>query len=140
MAEGLFRLHLGKRRDIGVGSAGVAASKGSAASRETVAILKKLGTTLDGFASRPVTSAMLSEVSHVFAMTRGHLDVLESRFPEHSAKFFLLREFAGPLGKNESSDIPDPFGMDMAAYHETAEILRAAMPSVLAYIDSTEVP
>lgn len=140
MAEALFRHHLGARKDFTAGSAGVSASKGSPANRDTLIVLKRRGITLREFASRPVSKELLRAATHVFAMTQSHLDVLEARFPEYSAKFFLLREFAGMQDDHPDPDIPDPIGMGLAAYEETATILDAAMPSVIRYIESTPPP
>lgn len=136
MAEGLCRKAVEKRSDFKVGSAGVAASKGTPASRETLSILKKRGAPLEGFKSRPVTEAILRDATHVFAMTEGHLAVLEARFPEHSDKFYLLREFAATDEKRIVKDVPDPIGMGFAAYEEVATVLEAAIPSIIAYVDS----
>jgi protein-tyrosine-phosphatase len=136
MAEGLFRKAVAERDDIIVGSAGVAASKGMPASRDTIAALAKRGAALDAFASRPVTERLLNDATHVFAMTEGHLDVLESRFPEHAAKFFLVGEYSGITDKRQGVDVPDPIGMGASAYEEVAKVLEAAIPAIIAYIDS----
>ena len=138
MAEGLFRKAAAGRDDLLVGSAGVAASKGSFASRETLAILRKRGAELGDFRSRPVSDALLAEATHVFAMTQGHLAHLEARFPGHASKFYLAREFSGALGPGGDADIPDPIGMGIEAYEEVARILEAAMPRIIAYVDSVE--
>lgn len=138
MAEGLFRKLAAGRKDLVVGSAGVAAARGAFASRETMAILRKLGADLGEFRSRPVTEDLLDEATHVFAMTEGHLAQLEARFPGHSSKFYLTREFSGSLGPGGDPSIPDPIGMGMEAYEEVAEILEAAMPRIIAYVDSIE--
>lgn len=137
MAEGLLRKALAGRVDFEVGSAGVAASKGTPASPETAAILKRKNASLDGFRSRPVNEALLGKASHVFAMTEGHLAVLESRFPQYADKFFLVREFSGISDKRQGIDVPDPIGMGMAAYEEVAKVFEAAIPSIIAYVDAT---
>jgi protein-tyrosine-phosphatase len=137
MAEGLLRLAVAGRKDFTVGSAGVAAAKGSSASRETLTVLKQRGAALDGFRSRPVSDALLAEASHVFVMTEGHLAALEARFPHHSDKFFLVREFAGITDKRQGTDVPDPIGMGPAAYEEVAKVLETAIPAIIAYVDST---
>lgn len=136
MAEGLMRQAVSGREDFRVSSAGVAASKGSAASRETVAVIRKRGADLEGFKSRQVSEAILSEATHVFAMTEGHLAALEARFPGHSDKFYLVREFSGIKDKRAGVDVPDPIGMGQAAYEEVAKVFEAAIPSIIAYVDA----
>lgn len=117
-------------------SAGVAAAKGMPASRETAAILAGRGAGLEHFKSRPVSDAILAAATHVFAMTEGHLAALEARFPEHSDKFFLIREFSGITDKRQGLDVPDPIGMGAAAYEEVAKVLEAAIPAIISYLKS----
>lgn len=136
MAEGLLRKAVAGRPDFTVSSAGVAASKGAPASRETLAVIKRRGATLEGFKSRPVSDEILDAASHVFAMTEGHLGALEACFPQHSEKFFLVREFSGITDKRQGLDVPDPIGMGPAAYEEVAKVLEAAIPMIVAYVDS----
>lgn len=136
MAEGLLRKAIAGRADFSVGSAGVAASKGSPVSPETLNVLKKRGASLEGFKSRPVSEAILNAASHVFAMTEGHLAVLETRFPHHADKYFLVREFSGISDKRHGIDVPDPIGMGMPAYEEVAKVLESAIPAIIAYVES----
>ena len=137
MAEGLFRKLVAMRGDYSVGSAGVAASRGEPASRETLAVLKKRGAGLEDFASRPISAALIEEATHVFAMTHSHLSALESRFPEHAAKFYVVCEFADIPGKGIGIDVPDPIGMGRAAYEDVAKVLDHAIPAIIAYIDQS---
>jgi protein-tyrosine-phosphatase len=136
MAEGLCRMAVAGRKDFTVSSAGVAAANGAPASNETLVVLKNRGAALKGFKSRPVSETILDAASHVFAMTEGHLAVLEARFPRHSEKFYLIREFSGITDKRQGTDVPDPIGMGPAAYEEVARILEAAIPAIVAYVDS----
>jgi protein-tyrosine-phosphatase len=136
MAEGLLRKATAGRADFSVGSAGVAASKGSSASLETLTVLKKRGAPLEGFKSRPVSDAIINAATHVFAMTEGHLAVLEARFPQYADKFFLVREFSGISDKRQGIDVPDPIGMGLPAYEEVAKVFDAAIPAIIAYVDS----
>jgi protein-tyrosine-phosphatase len=139
MAEGLFRKALVGRGDLLVSSAGVAATRGGLISPETQQVLKRRDAMLLEFRSQPVNAALLKSATHVFAMSEAHLAALEARHPEYAHKYFLVREFAGekPGG---SRDVPDPIGMGMSAYEEVAKLLDAAIPSIIAYVDSTEPP
>ena len=137
MAEGLFRQAVADRPDFVVGSAGVSASRGTPANRETLAILKKRGVDLTGFASRRVTKEILNKATHVFAMTRGHLEALEEMFPDHSDKFYLTCEFVDLPGEGIGADVFDPIGLGSRAYEEVAGIFDLAIPSIIAYIDRT---
>jgi protein-tyrosine-phosphatase len=138
MAEGLFRKAVAGRADFTVSSAGVAAAKGAPVSRETLAVLKKRGASLEDFKSRPVSEPVLAAATHVFAMTEGHLAALEAFFPQHSDKFYLVREFAGITDKREGLDVPDPIGMGAAAYEEVAKVFETAIPAIIAYLESLD--
>jgi protein-tyrosine-phosphatase len=137
LAEALFLHATRDRDDFEVGSAGLAASGGSARNPETAALLKKRGIATRAFGSRQVCEAILDRATHVFAMTRGHLDLLESRFPKHAEKFYLMCEFVEIPRLGIGADVVDPIGMGPKAYEETAAMLDVAIPSVIAYIDGT---
>ena len=136
----MFRKEVADRLDFTVSSAGTSASKGAPCNPETAVLLKKRGASLDGFGSRPVTDAILSQATHVFAMTLGHLQSLESHFPQHADKFYLVCEFADVPNGGIGSDVPDPIGMGRRAYEEVAGVLDLAIPSIIAYIDQTWKP
>ena len=137
MAEGLFRKAIADRSDFTTSSAGVAAYGGSSMSPETEFILKNKDSQFDGFKSQPVTPELIDQASHIFAMTEGHLNALEGHFPDQTDKFFLIREFAGK-SNNGATDVPDPIGMGQAAYEEVAQLLEAAIPAIIAYIDANK--
>ena len=137
MAEAFFLKETEGRGEYSVGSAGLAATKGGACSCETARVCKQVGASLDGFASQPVTATLLSEATHVFVMTGGHLAALEKRFPEFSEKYYLVCEFVDIPGLGIGTDVPDPIGMGPAAYQEVADVLKLAVPSIIAFIDQT---
>ncbi len=137
MAEGLFRKAVEGRGDFEVASAGVAAYPGDTANPETVKFLAGRGIELAGFSSQPVSPELLENATHVFAMTSGHLEALESLFPEYSDKFFLVCEFVEIPGRGVAADVPDPIGMGRKAYEETGKTLDLAIPTLVAFIDQT---
>jgi protein-tyrosine-phosphatase len=137
LAEGLFRLAVQGRSDFETKSAGVAASRGAPCNPETAALLKKRGAELEDFSSRMVSDEMLAAATHVFAMTHGHLQTLEARFPKHSDKFYLVCEFVEIPNEGIGTDVPDPIGLGRKAYEEVAEMFDMAIPSIIAYIEQT---
>ncbi len=137
MAETLFRELVKDRSDFTVSSAGVSAAPGQTASEHTAELLKARGIDLSDFRSRPVTKEILRQATHIFSMTQGHQQSLESLFPEETkGKSFLVCDFCeidGVIGL----DIPDPIGLGREAYEMTRAVLDAALPSLLIYIDQT---
>lgn len=138
MAEGLFRV-AGAEGGFMVSSAGIAAYGEGGASLETLEILAGRGIDLDGFGSRVVDGTIIEHSSHVFCMTRDHLDTLETRYPEQRDKFHLACDFAdieGEVGR----DVPDPIGGGRRAYEEVAAYLDLAIEGILGFLRTEEGP
>lgn len=134
MAEGMFRAAV--QDDDGVrvlGSAGVAAMAGSGASPDTLAILGERGISLDGFRSRMVDEGILAEATHVFCMTRSHLEMLATMFPQFSDRYFLMCDFVEIDGQ-AGRDVPDPIGMGPDAYHDVARCFEAAITGIRGFL------
>lgn len=128
MAEGLF-LALTRScpqcRDWQAASAGVAADKGSPASRETLDVLSRYGIDLSDHESQPVTEALVEEATDIFAMTQGHLAALLANFPEYAEKMHMMTD------ASNGRDVPDPIGCGKRAYEETAAVLEEAITSII---------
>ena len=137
MAEAILRHAVEGRGDFQTSSAGLSASRKGSCNVETAALLKRRGVRLEGFGSRPISDSILSAATHVFAMTRDHLEILEEKFPQYSDKYFLACEFVEIPGKGIGADIPDPIGMGREAYQEVADMLDLAIPTIIDYIDRT---
>lgn len=103
-----------------VESAGLAAFPGCQASAEALNIAKEFGTDLDRHQSRPFTLQLLTEANHIFAMTRGHLEMLEAICGDLGPKPRLLAE--------SGEDIADPLSSD-------AEVYRACARQILSHLE-----
>ena len=71
-------------------------------------------------------------------MTGSHLETIHLLFPQSADKTFLLREFEEP-GATLWRDLPDPIGMGREVYDECADSIEKALPSVLAFVEETEI-
>ena len=135
MAEGMFRAVVKERGDFEVRSAGVAAFDGGGASSQTLQVLEKRGASFDGFRSQPVDEELMNWATHVFTMTRGHLETLQRMFPEAEEKLFLACEFVDLPGRGVGADVPDPIGQGQRAYEEVAGTLEKAIPGIVGFIE-----
>jgi RpiB/LacA/LacB family sugar-phosphate isomerase len=136
MAEGLFRELVADRDEIEVASAGLGATPGQVPSGHSVTALRALGIDISGIRSQPVTRELIEESSFVFAMTQGHVEMLNLIFPGAGEKSFLLREFQNtPPGGIR--DVPDPIGLGYDAYCVCRDSIRQCLPSILEFIDQT---
>jgi RpiB/LacA/LacB family sugar-phosphate isomerase len=133
MAEGLFRDAVQGRSDIEIGSAGVSACDGQLPSPPAVEACRMVGVDISDQYSAQLDEDAVAWATHIFAMTRGHLETIRLFFPEAESKVRLLGEFL-PKG-NGPIDIPDPIGLGLGAYIECRDVLRAAMPEILKFID-----
>ena len=136
MAEALFRAAVANRPDIAVSSAGVAAGWGQPASPHSAEVLRSLRVSLHDFRSQPLTEDLVADATHIFTMTRGHLETIQMYFPEAADKLFLLREF-DPGARSGNLDVPDPIGLGIDAYLETRDLIQKALPGILRYLDQT---
>jgi glycine hydroxymethyltransferase len=138
MALGLFRRLLGNRKDIAVDAAGVHAVRGQPPSVHAIDVCRKRGVDIAGFRSQPLTATLVDRATHIFAMTASHLETIHLLFPQGANKTFLLREFEEP-GETLWQDLPDPIGMGYDVYTECADSIEKALPSVLAFVEQTEM-
>ena len=132
MAEGLFR-KAAEGKGYQVSSAGVAAGYGAPASHDTADILKEKGASIPGFQSRQVQEDILETATHVFCLTRGHLEVIAGHFPEFEEKLYLVTDFVAIDGK-VGKDISDPIGAGRRAYEEVAKELEASIEGILGFL------
>ena len=137
MAEGLARLAVAGNPGWQVASAGVGAANGQPASTHAVTVVRQRGGDIAGHRSRRLTASMVHEADYIFALTRGHAEVVASMYPEAVEKLFLLREFdpsAAPLER----DISDPIGGPLDEYQECGRQIEAGVRSALAFIEEHE--
>ena len=135
MAEALFKQMVRGRHDIKVSSAGVGAVTGQPASSHSVSVLRAFGIDISRFRSQPLTEAVVRKATHIFAMTRGHLDLILTFFPEAAEKTFLVNEFTPGT---EDLDIADPIGQSLDVYYRCRDQIKTALPHILTFLKKTD--
>ena len=138
IAEGLFRALVGNRKDIEVSSAGVHAVRGQPPSEHAIEVCAEAGVDIRGLRSQPLTTSLVERATHIFAMTGAHVETIQMLFPMAADKTFLLREFE-EAGSTCWRDVPDPIGLGRDVYNDCAETIKNALPSVLAFVEESEV-
>jgi RpiB/LacA/LacB family sugar-phosphate isomerase len=136
MAEGLFRAAIKGRTDLEVSSAGVSTHDGAPPSEHAVEACGQIGVDISGQESAQLTEEAVAWASHIFVMTRGHLETIRLFFPEAEGKLRLIGDFL-PTRNGGSPDVPDPIGMGLPAYIQCRDTLRSALPNLLKYIDES---
>jgi len=137
MAEGLMRHAARTRGDIEVASAGVATGYGQQPSESGIEALRQWDIDISDITSQPLSDELVDWATHIFAMTRSHLDAILTFFPEAETKAWLACEFHPDLA--QFPEVPDPIGLGLHAYLQTRDILSKAVPSLLQFIDSSDM-
>ena len=137
MAEGLFREAVKGRGDVTVASAGVGTIYGQPPSLHAVEVLRPMGIDITRIRSQPLSEELVENATHIFAMTRGHLETIQLVFPEAADKAFLVCEFDQEL--SDSPDVPDPIGLGIDAYSRCRDTIKKALPSLLKFIDLSDM-
>lgn len=136
MAAALFRHALAAEaeplRSLDVISAGVSALAGYPAATNATNALRKVGISLTDHRSQRLTQEMLDRALAVFCMTEGHRAMIELEAEPVPPRIHLMRDFIPGADR----DIPDPFGMNLAAYESSRDSMVEAIPPLLAYIRS----
>jgi len=134
MAEGLMQAKiekLGLKGTFRISSAGVAASAGSPASKETLQLLNSHGIQFDDFQSTQLTKYHLDENDYIFCLSRMHKDAFCRPHPEYREKTLLVGEF---LNNGETKDIADPFGLGTKAYKQVEKELLLSIDNIIKFV------
>ncbi|MBF0522758.1 MAG: threonylcarbamoyl-AMP synthase [Candidatus Omnitrophica bacterium] len=135
MAEYLLKQAVKGREDVEVLSAGTGVFFHTAASLETVAVLKEQGMNASGHQSQPLTGMMIKKADLIFVMTREHRHQVLERVPEVEQRIYLLKEFVhSPEGMKEDLDIPDPIGTSHESYRQCLGVIKEAVKKIVEII------
>ena len=137
MAEGFYRQLTTSDDDIRVGSAGISAFDGQAASQHSVDVMKQESIDISDHASRMLTPEIVEQASHVFGMTRTHRDAVQMMFPEAREKVFVLREFLVGSDADFDLDVSDPIGGSLEEYQRTRNLIKEALDGVSKFVNET---
>jgi len=132
MAEYLLKAKLIGREDVEVISAGTSVFFKSAASQETLSVLRERGINAVGHISKPLGRIMLRKADLIFAMTRAHRMQILDHVPYVEKRVYLLKEFCHqPSGGEMDLDILDPIGQSHAAYQECLLMINEAVEKIV---------
>ena len=121
LAEALARKIADRRglEDLNVASAGTNAYDNVPATDEALLVGMERGLDLTGHRSRKLTPAIVSEADLIFVMTPGHLEQVKQMGGR--GKVHVIDEYASGVA---NVGISDPYGGDLEAYRNTADILE----------------
>lgn len=137
MAEGFYRQLTKSDDSIRVGSAGISAFDGQAASQHSVSVMKEEHIDISHHASRMLNANIVDQATHIFGMTRAHRDAVQMMFPEAREKVFVLREFLVGPDADFDLDVSDPIGGSLEEYMRTRNLIKEALESVSNFVNET---
>ncbi|MBQ7026606.1 MAG: low molecular weight protein arginine phosphatase [Peptococcaceae bacterium] len=128
-AKKLIAEHPEQYGDITVQSAGVMCAGPSPASSYAILAAKQNGCDLSTHTAKQISESMLDEADYIFAMTRGHKQMLERIAPQYRDKLFLLNAYAE--GSPDAADVPDPYGGSPEEYLQCFAVLETSVAQIL---------
>ena len=121
MAEALARKIAERRgiKDLNVSSAGTNAWDNVPATDEALLVGMERDIDLTGHRARKLTPAIVSEADLIFVMTPGHVEQVKQLGGR--GKVHVIDEYASGVA---NQGITDPYGGDLEAYRQTADMLE----------------
>jgi protein-tyrosine-phosphatase len=135
MAEALAR-KIAKRRgieDLNVSSAGTNAWDNIPATDEALLVGMERDIDLTGHRARKLSPAIVSEADLIFVMTPGHLEQVKQLGGR--GKVHVIDEYASGTA---NQGITDPYGGDLEAYRNTADVLERELEKLFDRIGTRE--
>jgi protein-tyrosine-phosphatase len=133
LAEALAR-KIAERRgieDLNVSSAGTNAWDNVPATDEALLVGMERDLDLTGHRSRKLTPAIVSEADLIFVMTPGHVEQVKQMGGR--GKVHVIDEYASGAS---NQGISDPFGGDLEAYRNTADLLEQELEKLFDRLES----
>ena len=139
MAEGFFNDAVKNAQSLSEmykgESAGLAAFEGEPAAQHSVNVMKNIwNIDISGHRARNLDRDMVNRADLILTMTKGHKEMIISKFPGSESKVFTLKEFIhgknpdnGEEGDCNMHDVADPYGMPEQVYRKCAEEIKKAV-------------
>jgi len=131
------RLHRLGLDDWEVASAGTWAIFGQPASYYSIEVLSEQGLDIMEHRSRPVDRDLLEWADLILCMELGHVEALQTEFPELADRIFTLSEMSGP-----GYSVYDPYGEPRPAYEamvvEVTKLVENGLGQIVALAQKKE--
>jgi protein-tyrosine phosphatase len=135
MAEGILKKLLTElgRKDVLVGSAGIAAVTGVPPTDETVQAAQEAGIDVSGYHATDLTDWLIEDADIILVMENVHKEEIVRRVPRAASKTFLLKEYAYPekIQDPEMYGIQDPIGWGADYYRHTFGVIKREIERIV---------
>ncbi|UCD31898.1 MAG: hypothetical protein JSW04_02335 [Desulfobacterales bacterium] len=131
MAEGILKHQYKEmgRNDLMVSSMGIHGLTGSPAVDYAQDVCEELGIDISSHVARPIIGEELQEADLILCMEPVHTKFLQTFFPWHRNKIFLLG--AWPKNKARKSSIQDPMGGSIQDFRRIFNIIQGHIDRIL---------
>jgi protein-tyrosine phosphatase len=128
IAEGLFRARL-KRKEILVGSAGVAAMVGWPADDMAIEVMREAGLDIRAHRARQVTLPMLNQHDLVLTLDQTHSDWVNRMYPQFRGRVHKVLKW------RDNRDVEDPYCQPKSAFEQSYEDIELGLEDWLKRLD-----
>jgi len=132
MAHGIFRTLISNRY-CEVQSAGTIAMGGLQAAHYARQVVKEYGGSIDRHRTKYLDRELVDWADLILVMEYKHYETVLETNPDAVVKTFLLREYKH---RTKYTEVPDPVGMDLAAYQQAAKLMSPTLKRVAKDIES----
>lgn len=152
MAEYLLRGRIGPDSPWTVGSAGLAAADGLAASQTAVEVMNEIGINIKSHHSRQLARELIDTATIILVMTNDQALEVKKRFPEACDRVHLLGSFNRDSGNYATSacgghhwrtpaaekEIADPVGAGIEVYRRILSDIAGCIDGLIRYLKAYE--
>jgi L-threonylcarbamoyladenylate synthase len=132
MSQGIFRTLISNRY-CEVQSAGTIAMGGLQAAHYAKQVVKEYGGSIDRHRTKYLERELVDWADLILVMEYKHYETVLEINPDAVVKTFLLREYKH---RTKYTEVPDPVGMDLAAYQQAAKLMYPMLKRVAKDIES----
>lgn len=145
MAEYLFCSRLGPDWPWTVGSAGLAAVDGLAASQTAIEVMHEIGIDIKTHRSRELAQELIDAATIILVMTDAQALEVKKRFPKARDRVYLLGSFSRDSENHATNirhwrtpvagkEISDPVGANVEVYRRTLNDIAGCIDGLISYL------
>ncbi len=108
---------------LNVFSSGIGALVGKPADPKSVELMAARNIDLTKHCAQQINSILVSSSDLILTMEQGHIDVIQSKFPEARGKVHLICKW------NDNQEIPDPYKKDKDAFITATSLIEKGLGS-----------
>ena len=106
---------------LNVFSSGIGALVGKPADPKSVALMSAKNIELNNHCAQQINTVLVSAADLILVMEQGHIDAVQSKFPEARGKVHLIGKW------NDNQQIPDPYKKDNDAFISAAAMIESGL-------------